>query len=79
MVSGGHEDQQDGLRAHTSNLSLSLPGISTEPAAVAYERVLAEAGAPEDEVDARIAGDVLFGPGRIIDSQEQVGVADDAL
>ena len=48
--------------------------ISTEPAAVAYERVLAEAGAhPRDEVDARVAEDVLFGRGRIIDSQEQVG------
>lgn len=48
--------------------------ISTEPAAVAYERVLAEAGAhPRDEVDARVADEVLYGRGRIINSQDEVG------
>lgn len=48
--------------------------ISTEPAAVAYERVLAEAGVhPRDEVDVRIVDEVIHGRGRIINSQDEVG------
>lgn len=48
--------------------------IETEPADVAYERVLASAGMhPRDDVDARIVDEVIHGRGRIIDSQNDVG------
>ena len=48
--------------------------VRTESADVAYERVLLEAGAhPRDNVDARIAGEVASGRGRIINSQNEVG------
>jgi len=48
--------------------------IRTEPADVAYERVLNEAGMhPRDEVDRRIVDEVINGRGRIINSQDEVG------
>lgn len=48
--------------------------IETEPADVAYERVLASAGMhPRDDVDARVVDEVIHGRGRIIDSQNDVG------
>ncbi|HOB92226.1 MAG: HEAT repeat domain-containing protein [Bacillota bacterium] len=51
-----------------------VAAVRTESADVAYERVLLEAGAhPRDNVDARIAGEVASGRGRIINSQNEVG------
>ncbi|NLW55109.1 MAG: pectate lyase [Firmicutes bacterium] len=50
--------------------------VRTEPAEVAYRRVLAGAGAvlpKRDPVDERIIRDVEAGTGRLIDSQEEVG------
>jgi hypothetical protein len=49
--------------------------VATDKAAVAYERVLAHAGAskPRDSVDKRIVADVRKGRGRIIDSETAVG------
>jgi len=52
------------------------PGASaTDSAAVAYRRVLAEAGASvvRDAVDKRIVRQVRTGSGRIIDSQREIG------
>jgi pectate lyase len=49
---------------------------TTDPAAIAYEKVLAGAGAilpSRDAVDARIVQQVRAGTGRIIDSQRDVG------
>ena len=53
-----------------------VESIATEPAQVAFDRVLAEAGASRprrDSVDARIASQVKERRGGIIDSQRQVG------
>ncbi len=54
----------------------AAPPVTTDSAEVAYERVLAQAGAlpwRRDPVDARIAGNVRDETGRIIDSVDQVG------
>ena len=48
--------------------------VTTEPADVSYERVLAHAGAmPRDAVDARVVAGVRKQTGRIIKCQSQVG------
>jgi hypothetical protein len=49
--------------------------VKADPAASAYKRVLAKAGAskPRDSVDARVVADVRARTGRIIDSQADVG------
>lgn len=49
--------------------------VQADPAASAYERVLAGAGASRvrDAVDQRVVADVRAGTGGLIDSQEQVG------
>lgn len=54
---------------------LSFPAVSRDPAARAYARVLAGAGAslPRDAVDARVVASVAAGTGRLIDSQKEVG------
>ena len=54
----------------------SAPAVATEPADVARDRVLAEAGATlpaRDAVDRRIVADVRNGTGRIIDSVQEAG------
>ena len=54
---------------------VSLPAIDRDPAPIAYEKVLAGAGASarRDLVDARIVETVRSGTGRLIDSQKEVG------
>lgn len=54
---------------------LAVAPVARDPAASAYKRVLASAGAskPRDSVDARIVADVQTRKGRIIDSQQDVG------
>lgn len=54
---------------------LPVAPVTPDPAAAAYKRVLASAGAskPRDSVDARIVADVQTRKGRIIDSQHDVG------
>lgn len=54
---------------------LAVAPVASDPAASAYKRVLASAGAskPRDGVDARIVADVRARKGRIIDSQQDVG------
>lgn len=54
---------------------LEVAPVRRDPAASAYERVLATAGAshPRDSVDARIVASVRARGGRIIDSQSDVG------
>lgn len=54
---------------------LYVAPVVADPAASAYKRVLAKAGAskPRDSVDARVAADVRVRTGRIIDSQTAVG------
>jgi hypothetical protein len=54
---------------------LGFPKVTRDPAARAYERVLASAGASlaRDPVDARVVGTVRTGTGRLIDSQKDVG------
>ena len=50
--------------------------VQTDTAKVAYERVLASAGAVlpiRDEVDSRIVKQVKNGTGKIIDSQSEIG------
>ena len=50
--------------------------VQTDTAKVAYERVLASAGAGlpiRDEVDSRIVKQVKNGTGKIIDSQSEIG------
>ena len=52
------------------------PPVRTDPAEVAYRRVLEEGGAvlpKRDAVDRRIVEEVKKGSGRIIDSQDEVG------
>ena len=54
---------------------LDVAPVATDPAASAYKRVLAKAGASKrrDSVDARVIADVRALTGRIIDSQTDVG------
>lgn len=52
------------------------PPVTTDPPEVAFEKVLASAGAispKRDTVDARIVQSIRNGAGRIIDSQKEVG------
>ncbi len=52
------------------------PPVKTDPAELAYERVLADAGATlpaRDDVDTRVIRQIREGTGGIIDSQEDVG------
>lgn len=53
-----------------------VPPVATDPAPVAYERVLQEVGAAlpvRDAVDARIIADVKAGTGKVLTSQDEVG------
>jgi hypothetical protein len=54
---------------------IAVAPVKADPAASAYERVLADAGASvfRDAVDARIVAGVRDRTGRLIDSQAQVG------
>ena len=54
---------------------LDVAPVTADPAASAYKRVLAKAGASKqrDSVDARVVADVRARTGRIIDSQADVG------
>ncbi len=54
---------------------LQVAPVKRDPAASAYARVLANAGAsaPRDSVDARVVASVKARSGRIIDSQSEVG------
>lgn len=54
---------------------LQVAPVKRDPAASAYARVLAKAGAsaPRDSVDARVVASVKARSGRIIDSQSEVG------
>jgi formylglycine-generating enzyme required for sulfatase activity/pectate lyase len=52
------------------------PPVQTDPPQVAYERVLAEAGAmlpARDSADRRLVEEVRQGTGRLVDSQDHVG------
>lgn len=52
------------------------PPVATDPPEIAFEKVLAQAGAilpRRDAVDARIVQSIRTGTGRIIDSQKEVG------
>ena len=53
----------------------AYPALTTDSAATAYDKVLAQAGASyaRDGVDARLVGNVINTSGVIIDSQDQVG------
>jgi len=66
----------DAMPATPVTAPFALPAITMEPAAVAYARVLAEAGATlpkRDAADARIVDQIRKGTGRIINSQSEVG------
>jgi len=54
---------------------IDVAPVAADPAALAYERVLADAGASvfRDSVDARVVAGVRDRSGRLIDSQAQVG------
>ena len=54
---------------------IRFPAVTPDPAARAYEKVLAGAGAslPRDAVDARVIHSVRNGTGSLIDSQTEVG------
>ena len=54
---------------------LRFAAVTRDPAARAYERVLAGAGASlvRDAVDARVVESVCRGTGRLIDSQKEIG------
>ena len=54
---------------------IRFPAVTRDPAARAYEKVLAGAGAslPRDPVDARVVQTVRDGTGSLIDSQSEVG------
>ncbi len=61
----------DGYRLHAP---LDIAPVAADPAPLAYEHVLARAGAwPRDTADARIAASVRARAGRHVDSQEEVG------
>lgn len=64
------------LREMVQSKPFAAPAIREEPAASAYKRVTADAGAAlpvRDAVDTRIVEDVRMGRGAIIDSQTHVG------
>ncbi len=84
----GHEAQDhdnwqlivlpEGLTIYDVRIPVPLQAapVQTDPAGVAYRRVLAEAGATlprRDAVDSRIVEQVRKGEGAIIDSQQDVG------
>ena len=54
---------------------IPFPAVTRDPAPVAYEKVLAAAGASNvrDPVDARVVESVRTGSGKLIDSQSEVG------
>ena len=54
---------------------IPFPAVTPDPAPLAYNKVLASAGASNvrDAVDARIVASVRAGTGRLIDSQTDVG------
>jgi pectate lyase len=66
-----------GLTAADNRLAgpIRFPAVTRDPAARAYQRVLAAAGASRfrDSVDARVVETVRSGTGRLIDSQKEVG------
>ncbi len=77
-VDGSPEVTRDNARGVTHGLvpdEFEVAPVETDPATVAYERVLRWAGASKarDAVDARIVADVEARTGAIIDSQAQVG------
>jgi len=64
------------LRAYRQSRPITVPPVETDDAITAYERVLAEAGATlpdQDAVDTRILNDVIYGTGKIINDEGQVG------
>jgi pectate lyase len=54
---------------------IPMPPVTTDPAPVAFERVLESAGASvvRDAVDERVVASVRSGTGKVIDSQKDVG------
>jgi pectate lyase len=79
LVAEGQEDDRIFRVRNGGNLAgepVDVPPVKTDTATVAFERVLAEAGAilpKRDSVDARIVEQVRSGTGKHIDSQDQVG------
>lgn len=63
------------FRGYRLGAPLAMPAAASRPAAEAYERVLAHAGASlaRDSVDQRVVAGVRARTGRLIDSQSQVG------
>jgi hypothetical protein len=64
------------LRAYRQSRPIPVPPVETDDAITAYERVLAEVGATlpkQDAVDSRILNDVIYGTGKIINDEGQVG------
>ncbi|MBA7630544.1 hypothetical protein ES703_38067 [subsurface metagenome] len=67
---------REDLEAYKLSGPVRVPLVETDDAITAYERVLAEAGATlpkQDAVDTRILNDVIYGTGKIINDEEEVG------
>jgi hypothetical protein len=67
---------REDLEAYKLSGPVRVPLVETDDAITAYERVLAEVGATlpkQDDVDTRILNDVIYGTGRIINDEEEVG------
>jgi len=67
-----------GWEGHDSKVSepFAAPPVQTDPAPVAFERVLQQAGATlphRDAVDARVVEETLHGAGRVIEHIQDVG------
>jgi hypothetical protein len=63
-------------RAYRQSSPIPVTPVETDDAITAYERVLAEVGATlpkQDAVDTRILNDVIYGTGRIINDEDEVG------
>lgn len=64
------------IQTYVQSEPITVPPVTTDDAATACERVLAEAGAvlpKRDAVDKRIVAEVRTGSGRIIDDEDEVG------
>jgi len=84
VIEGYPESASDNWRAvvgwegHDSKVSepFAAPPVQTDPAPVAFERVLQQAGATlphRDAVDARVVEETLHGAGRVIEHIQDVG------